>query len=245
MNYVTNIALVTIVWCTSTGCAPDLVVKSMDVTWDSANRKQNAFAIVENIGKGDAGNFIVYFNADENPAPKNYGLQVSHTVPSLAKGESITLYADFLPLAHPDNNNLDNVYKIRVIADPTNMVKESDENNVEKETLVPMADLVITDIIQDGPYFKVTYKNIGVLRDGDFLIKITNNTTADSFAGNPYYRYIVPAPNKELITGGLGFNLIGLQKGDLASITAEIDWEQRVDENYESNNIFTKKLRVK
>lgn len=117
------------------GCAPDLVVKNVDVTWDAANKK--AEAKIANIGNGDAGNFMVYFNGDENPVSPNRRPQVSHNVPGLAKGASITLYADFAPLAHPDNNNLGNVFKITVLVDPKGMVKESNENNNTQEKPIP------------------------------------------------------------------------------------------------------------
>ncbi len=112
------------------GCAPDLTVKNLDVTWDDANKK--AKAEIANIGNKDAENFLVYFNGDENPVSSNHRPQVSHSVPGLSKGGLIILEADFAPLAHPDNQNLGNVYQISVLVDPKNMVKESNEENNAK-----------------------------------------------------------------------------------------------------------------
>ena len=117
------------------GCTPDLVVKNLDVTWDAANKR--AEAEIANIGNGDAGNFMVYFNGDENPESMNHRPQVRHNVPGLAKGASITLHANFAPLAHPDNNNLGRIFQITVLADPKGMVKESNESNNTKEKPIP------------------------------------------------------------------------------------------------------------
>jgi hypothetical protein len=117
------------------GCKPDLVVKRVDVTWDATEKK--AEAEVANIGNKDAGNFLVYFNGEEDPISPNHKPQVRKDVPGLAKGDSIILEADFAPLAHPDNNNLGNVYKILVIADPKNQIEEKNENNNEMEAIIP------------------------------------------------------------------------------------------------------------
>lgn len=113
------------------GCAADLTVRNLDVTWDPANK--TAKAEIANIGNKDAGNFMVYFNAEENPVSRNHRPQVRHNLPGLAKGTSIMLDADFAPLAHPDNNYLGNVYKIMVLVDPKEMVEESNENNNSQE----------------------------------------------------------------------------------------------------------------
>ncbi len=112
-----------------TGCA-DLVVKEVTVNWDSANKQ--ATATIANEGLRDAGNFMVYFNADESPVSHNHRPQVRHNVPGLDRGDSIVLSADFAPLAHPDNSHLGNVYQVTVLADPKSMVRESNENNNNK-----------------------------------------------------------------------------------------------------------------
>lgn len=117
------------------GCAPDLVVKNFDVTWDETSKV--AKAKIVNTGNKDAGNFMVYFIGDENPVSPNHRPSVAHNIPSLAKGDSIELNADFAPLAHTDNDSLENVFKITVIADPKEMVKESNENNNTQEKLLP------------------------------------------------------------------------------------------------------------
>ncbi len=122
------------------GCKPDLVVKNLNVTWDAANKK--AKAEIANIGNKDAGSFMVYFNGVEDPVSPNRRPQVRNNIPALAKGNSIILEADFAPLAHPDNNNLGNVYKILVLVDPKNTVEESNENNNEKEVAISSSMLL-------------------------------------------------------------------------------------------------------
>jgi len=106
-----------------------------------------------------------------------------------------------------------------------------------------LPDLAITDIFQDGPYYlKVKYKNIGAAANGDFLIKLSAN--GKSFGGNPSYRFQVPPPQAEQTTGGFTIGLIGLQQGSVADVTAEIDWEQRVAESNENNNVFIKNIQI-
>lgn len=131
MKEARTLALVLILMFAVIGCAPDLVVRDLDVAWDADNKK--AKAEIANIGNKDAGRFLVYFNVEEDPESQNHIPQVSHNVASLAKGNSIILDADFAPLAHPDNSNLGNVYKILVLVDPKGMVKESNENNNRME----------------------------------------------------------------------------------------------------------------
>lgn len=121
------------------GCTPDLVVKDSSVDWelDSPNKRAYAKAEIANVGNKDAGNFMVYFNGEEDPVSTNHRPQVRHNVPGLAKGSSIVLEADFADLAHPDNQDLGNVKKICIFVDPKNMVNEKDENNNEKCIPVP------------------------------------------------------------------------------------------------------------
>jgi hypothetical protein len=132
-----SLILVCILLLVLNGCLPNLIVRNLEVSWDQTNKK--AKAEIANIGNKDAGNFLVYFNADENPVSQNHRPQASHNVPGLAEGASIVFESDFAPLAHPDNNNLGNVYKITVIADPKNMVKESNENDNSKDVQVGCA----------------------------------------------------------------------------------------------------------
>jgi subtilase family serine protease len=135
MKEIKLFALALILSVAFVGCAPDLVVKNLAVNWVAADKR--AKAEIANIGNKDAGNFMVYFNGEEDPVSPNRRPQVSHNIPNLAKGNSIVLEADFAPLAHPDNHNLVNVKKIRVLVDPKNMVKEKNENNNEKEFPLP------------------------------------------------------------------------------------------------------------
>ena len=113
----------------------DLIVTDLSVAWDDMSKE--ATAEIANVGNKDAGEFMVYFNGEENPISPNRRPQVREKVSGLSKGNSIILKADFAPLAHPDNNNLENVYEILVLADPKNMVEESDENNNEKGIPLP------------------------------------------------------------------------------------------------------------
>ena len=240
------VALLLVVLLGSAGCLPDLVVKELTVNWDLENNTAKAEAEICNVGNRNAGEFMVYFNAEEQPVSPNRRPQVSFWIVGLARGESVILEANFAPLAHPDNNNLGNVYKIRVLADPKHMVKELNEDNNDREQpIVPGAlpDLVVTDIFQDGPHYLVAkYKNIGAAGQGDFLIKFSAG--ALSFPGNSLYRFPVPPPGEEQQTGGLTIGLIGLQQGSVADVTAEIDWEQRVNESNEDNNVLTKHIQI-
>lgn len=51
------------------GCS-NLVVRNLNVNWDQTNK--TARAEIANIGYRDAGNFLVYFNGDENPVSQNH-----------------------------------------------------------------------------------------------------------------------------------------------------------------------------
>ena len=106
-------------------------MQDLQVTWSASEKK--ATAVIANTGNADAGTFLVHFNADENPVSLNNRPQVSHTVPGLARGATVTLSADFGPLAHPDNVYLTNVRTISVVVDPKGMVAEADESNNSKE----------------------------------------------------------------------------------------------------------------
>jgi hypothetical protein len=117
------------------GCLPDLTVTKLDVTWN--NTGKIAVARIRNIGNANAGPFLVYFNAEEDPVSHNHRPQVRKNLFGLHKGASTELTADFAPLAHPDNANLANVKKIAVFVDAKNMVKELNENNNSMEKPVP------------------------------------------------------------------------------------------------------------
>ena len=107
----------------------------------------------------------------------------------------------------------------------------------------PLPDLVITDIVHDGPYLKVKYRNASSGATGaDFLILMEAN--GKKFDGNSYYRFTIPPGNTEQSTGGFTLGLIGLERGTEASVTATIDWENRVRESNENNNSFTKRVRI-
>jgi hypothetical protein len=107
----------------------------------------------------------------------------------------------------------------------------------------PLPDLVITDIVHDGPYLKVKYRNASPGATGaDFLIRIESN--GRSFDGNGYYRFAIPPGNTEQATGGFTLGLVGIERGNEVSVSATIDWEDRVRESDESNNQFSKRVRI-
>jgi hypothetical protein len=109
---------------------------------------------------------------------------------------------------------------------------------------VPLPDLVITDIVHDGPYLKVKYRNASAGGTGaDFLIKIEAN--GKKYDGNYYYRYLVPPGNTDQTTGGFTLGLVGITPGSEVDVMATIDPENRVRESNENNNQFSKRVRVK
>jgi hypothetical protein len=107
----------------------------------------------------------------------------------------------------------------------------------------PLPDLLITDIVHDGPYLRVKYRNASAgATGGDFTIRIEAN--GKSFESNSYYRYVIPPGNSEQTTGGFTLGLVGIERGTDVSVEATIDWEDRVRESNESNNHFSKRLRI-
>jgi hypothetical protein len=107
----------------------------------------------------------------------------------------------------------------------------------------PLPDLVITDIVHDGPYLRVKYRNASAGATGaDFLIKIEANGRA--FDGNSYYRFVIPPGNTETTTGGFTLGLVGIEPGTEVDVKATIDWEGRVRESDESNNQFSRRVRI-
>ncbi|MCK4250969.1 hypothetical protein KAX97_05955 [candidate division WOR-3 bacterium] len=145
MKMVKLLALV-LFMCAFVGCKPDLVVKNVGVTWDDTHKK--ATAEIVNIGSANAGEFMVYFNAEEDPVSPNYRPQVRHRVDGLARGTSLILEADFAPLARPENNYLGNVYKILVLVDPKNMVDEIREDNNQMTMSITMPSTGCVDFEQ-------------------------------------------------------------------------------------------------
>lgn len=145
-----NFSIITImlVLC---GCS-DVSVESVNVTsWDEDNK--TAVAVIRNKSFFSAGEFMVYFDGDENPVSQNHRPQVTHKVNSLAGGASIELTADFIPLAHPDNHQLANIYQITVRADPKNQVRESNEDNNVKSAPTPTgstANVVAHNLVPEG-----------------------------------------------------------------------------------------------
>ncbi len=113
---------------------PDLIVKHLEFVWDEENKI--AVAEITNIGGAEATNVEVLFHGVEEPVSKSNVPQITQTIPSLAKGKSITLKADFSTVSHPANYQLKYLYKVTLLADPSDAIVEIDENNngFEKET---------------------------------------------------------------------------------------------------------------
>ena len=104
-------------------------------------------------------------------------------------------------------------------------------------------DLVVLDLCYEGPYVTVAYANLGTgVGERDFLIKLS--TQQGEFGGNSYYRFEIPTPQHVMHTGGFTIGLIGLEQGDNEVVTAEIDWEGRVAESNEDNNVHSKQLLI-
>ena len=106
-------------------------------------------------------------------------------------------------------------------------------------------DLVIVDIVQDGPYVFVIYKNAGQGGGGsgdDFGITLGAN--GKMFAVNPSYRRYVPKPGVSVCTGGYALHKLGIEEGWMGTFTAVIDPEMRVKESNENNNTMMKTIRA-
>ncbi len=155
MNKIDNMISVVGFFFLLTSCSqtPDLVVTNLDVDWNVPNKK--AEAVISNQGNANAENFMVYFNGDEDPESQNRRPQIRHNISVLGQGQSITLEADFAPLAHPDNANLGRIYQITVQADPKQMVDESDEtnNNASRPVTEPTLELYDKNnlLVPDSP----------------------------------------------------------------------------------------------
>lgn len=106
-----------------------------------------------------------------------------------------------------------------------------------------MPDLVVTDIVHDGPYLKKKYRNAALGATGaDFLIRL--EVAGNSRGGNSAYRFVVPPSHQEQSTGGLTLGLLGVERDQEITVTATIDWEGRVHETDETNNSLTKRLYI-
>src|SRR6266571_1535974 len=152
-------------------CA-NLVVTDVRVnSWNISNKSVSA--TIENrcwlgpVFCKDAGKFEVYFDGEEVPISPNYRPQVSKSVANLGRGDSITLNADFTPLARIENNYLWNVTDIRVTADPKYEVTEFSENDNVRMLKVPFSSelpIVVIDTlggtIVDDPKIRATMKII-------------------------------------------------------------------------------------
>lgn len=107
------------------------------------------------------------------------------------------------------------------------------------------ADLLVVDLIQDGPYLFVIYKNAGNGggRAGeDFGITIKAN--GRSFVTKPGHRWYIPKRGLVVSTGGYLLSKLGIGEGWMGNFKVIIDPEDRVDESSETNNLFERMLHI-
>lgn len=103
-----------------------------------------------------------------------------------------------------------------------------------------LPDLVVTDINVTKYYVYTTYKNQGEgVTGADFLV--ATKYGKQSYPGNRFYRFRVPAVGVETKTGGLTHNL---PPGTAIEFEVVIDHDDRVLESNEKNNSFKKKLVI-
>ncbi|HOI60420.1 MAG TPA: Kazal-type serine protease inhibitor domain-containing protein [Candidatus Pacearchaeota archaeon] len=108
-----------------------------------------------------------------------------------------------------------------------------------------LPDLVVEDIFYENGYIKVKYcNNGGSAGSNKFLVKIKNEKTGKEFPGNSYYGFNIPNPGACAVTGGFTCGLIGLSYGQQTTVSATIDWENKVAEGNENNNKFEKVLNT-
>jgi hypothetical protein len=121
--------------------------------------------------------------------------------------------------------------------------QQTNEVRGDFRTSKDLPDLILTNITADNDYLRVEYKNQGKgVTGGDFLIRV--RTGKESFDGNYFYRFAVPPPGHTAQTGGITLGLIGLKPGDIATVEATIDYEDRVRETDRTNNSLTKKVTI-
>ena len=127
---------------------PDLTVDNVSVTWNGTTKSVSAR--IGNNGSADAGGFAVRFTAEEIPTAGPALSQVTRSVSSLDNGTDVTITADFTPLQQAGNNNLWNVRRIVVVADPDNTLTEKRNDNNEAARNVLNTDLPIVIINTNG-----------------------------------------------------------------------------------------------
>ena len=151
------------------GCA-NLVVTDIRVnSWNTNNK--SVTATIENkcwlgyIFCKDAEQFKVYFDGEELPTSATYRPQASKSIAELRRYDSITLDADFTPLARIENNYLWNVTEIRVTADAKDEVTEFSEDDNVRISKIPFSSelpIVVIDAlggtIVNEPKIRATMK---------------------------------------------------------------------------------------
>lgn len=118
---------------------------------------------------------------------------------------------------------------------------ETPRERGDYQTSKTLPDLVIEEIFFDPPYLKARYSNRGGEASGaDFRFRWKANGRERGSGLSE--RYKVPPAGKVYQTGGLTMGLLGLISGQPATVTATIDYEDRVREADESNNSLEKRL---
>ena len=140
MRIITSLIVITLILVV-TGCCnkPDLTVDPLmptDIIWAAGEDGEKVVTniVIKNIGHADAGEFMVYINAEEDPVSPSDRPQFREHIEGLSAGETMELGPfDFGPKATANNDYLANVKSILVLVDPKGMVSESNENNNETE----------------------------------------------------------------------------------------------------------------
>lgn len=108
-------------------------------------------------------------------------------------------------------------------------------------------DLIIEDIYIENDLIKVKYCNNGSATQSGkyFYIKMTiNNTVHTGTSANSNYLFEVPAVGNCKNTDGYFISYFGLSGKNTFEVKAEIDWEDKIDEDSESNNVLTKTIVI-
>ncbi len=109
----------------------------------------------------------------------------------------------------------------------------------EENTGNKLPDLVITDITAGDGRIYVYYENRGAAAPGKFEIQVSAGKRTFSPKDYPMD---IPAPGIVKKTGGFSKTLFGVEHSKSFAVTATIDWDNRVAEQDEKNNVFRKTI---
>ena len=229
--------------------APDLVITSVSTGSTKYQRgdKITVQTTVKNQGSNISKGFYVYcyLSKDSNITTSDTPIGYQY-ISGLGAGASDTNSINFTIL-----NNLSGSYYIGAIADPTNIIFESDESNnaMASPTTIKICapDLVVTSVSTGATTYKRgdkitiknTVKNQGEIASNDFYVyyylsKDSNITASDTYLG---YRYISGLGAGASDTNSINFTILNNLSGSYY-IGAIVDPTNKVFESNESNNIL-------